>query len=124
MSRRRRSPGAAATLATVLSVAAQEREDALARVEQHGHELDCARRDLARLQRLSRSGQLVSEEQSDPALIRVRIAPDLLARHEELVKTGVPGVAYVQMRPVAPWPGHLTPRLPPWPTRPAVPPSG
>ena len=124
MSLRRRWLGAAVILVTVLSVAAQEPEHVLAMVEQHERELDCARRDLARLQRLSRSGPLVSAEQSDPALIRVRIAPDLLARHEELVKTGVPGVAYVQMRPVAPWPGHLTPRLPPWPTRPAVPPSG
>jgi len=56
--------------------------------------------------------------------VKVRIAPDLLARYEELVKTGVPGVAYVQIRPEAPWPGHLTPRLPPWPSRPALPPSG
>jgi HlyD family secretion protein len=53
--------------------------------------------------------------------VKVRIAPDLLARYEELVKTGVPGVAYVQIRPEAPWPGHLTPRLPTWPSTPAVP---
>jgi HlyD family secretion protein len=55
--------------------------------------------------------------------VKVRVAPDLLARYEELVKTGVPGVAYVQMRPEAPWPGHLTPRLPPWLSTPAAPPS-
>jgi len=124
MSLRRRWLGAAVILVTVLSVAAQERGHALAMVEQHERELDFARQDLARLQRLSRSGQLVSAQQSDQALARVRIAPDLLARYEELVKTGVPGVAYVQVRPEAAWPVHLTPRLPPWPSRPALPPSG
>ena len=55
--------------------------------------------------------------------VKVRIDPGLLARYEELVKTGVPGVAYVQVRPETPWPEHLTPRLPPWPSTPAVPPS-
>lgn len=54
--------------------------------------------------------------------VKVRIAPDLLARYEPFVKTGVPGVAYVQIRPEAPWPEHLTPQLPTWP-RPAPPPS-
>jgi HlyD family secretion protein len=240
--------------------ARQEREHALAVVEQHESELDFARRDLARVQRLSRSGQFVSEEQIDQALtrvrtaeaalraarvqvvateaameaaqaslerieveiaestlraprggrvlyrlaepgevlgaggkvltlldltdvymviflpatvaggvplggqarivldaapeyvipadvsfvapraqftpkqvetrsvretlafrVKVRIAPDLLARYEDLVKTGVPGVAYVQVRPEAPWPEHLLPRLPAWPSPPAVP---
>jgi HlyD family secretion protein len=55
--------------------------------------------------------------------VKLRISPDLLARYEDLVKTGVPGVAYVQVRPEAPWPEHLTPRLPTWPSTPAVPPS-
>ncbi|MGE5154134.1 MAG: HlyD family secretion protein [Bdellovibrio bacteriovorus] len=52
--------------------------------------------------------------------VKVRIAPDLLARYEDLVKTGVPGVAYVRMRPEAAWPDHLAPRLPPWPSPPAL----
>jgi HlyD family secretion protein len=39
--------------------------------------------------------------------VKVQIAPDLLARHESLVKTGVPGVAYVQLDPAAPWPEAL-----------------
>ena len=55
--------------------------------------------------------------------VKLSISPDLLARYEDLVKTGVPGVAYVQVRPEAPWPEHLTPRLPTWPSTPAVPPS-
>jgi HlyD family secretion protein len=51
--------------------------------------------------------------------VKVRVDPELLARYEDLVKTGVPGVAYVQVRPEAPWPAYLTPRLPPWTTTPA-----
>jgi HlyD family secretion protein len=55
--------------------------------------------------------------------VKVRIDPALLARYEDLVKTGVPGVAYVQVRPEVPWPEHLAPRLPPWSSTPAAPPS-
>ena len=54
--------------------ARQEREHALAVVEQHESELDYARRDLARLQRLSGSDRFVSEEQVDQARTRVRTA--------------------------------------------------
>ncbi len=54
--------------------------------------------------------------------VKVRVDPELLARYEDLVKTGVPGVAYVQVWPEVPWPEHLTPRLPPW-TRTPAPPS-
>jgi HlyD family secretion protein len=55
--------------------------------------------------------------------VKVRIAPELLARYEDLVKTGVPGVAYVQVRPEVPWPAHLAPRLPTWSSTPASPSS-
>jgi HlyD family secretion protein len=48
--------------------------------------------------------------------VKVRIDPELLARYEALVKTGLPGVAYVQVRPEAPWPERLQPRLPTWPS--------
>lgn len=44
--------------------------------------------------------------------VKVRVAPELLARYETLVKTGLPGVAYVQLSPDARWPDHLEPRLP------------
>jgi len=56
--------------------------------------------------------------------VKVRIDPALLARYEDLVKTGVPGVAYVQLETAAPWPEHLVPRLPAWPNTPTVPSSG
>ncbi|MCG6895808.1 MAG: efflux RND transporter periplasmic adaptor subunit [Thiocapsa sp.] len=53
--------------------------------------------------------------------VKVRIDPELLARYEAWVKTGVPGVAYVQIRPETPWPEHLAPRLPTWPSTPRPP---
>jgi HlyD family secretion protein len=52
--------------------------------------------------------------------VKVQIAPDLLARYESLVKTGVPGVAYVRLNPDAPWPATLSTRLPPEPVRDAM----
>lgn len=44
--------------------------------------------------------------------IRARIDPDLLRQHEALVKTGLPGTAYVRIDPAAEWPEDLAPRLP------------
>ena len=44
--------------------------------------------------------------------VKVQIAPELLARYESLVKTGVPGVAYVRLKLDTPWPTFLDPRLP------------
>lgn len=39
--------------------------------------------------------------------IRARIDPDLLARHIEYVKTGLPGMAYVRLDDAADWPDFL-----------------
>jgi HlyD family secretion protein len=39
--------------------------------------------------------------------VKVRIDPDLLARHLEKVKTGLPGVAYVRLDQRAAWPEYL-----------------
>lgn len=44
--------------------------------------------------------------------IRARIDPDLLRQHAALVKTGLPGTAYVRLDPAAEWPAELLPRLP------------
>ncbi len=46
--------------------------------------------------------------------VKLQIAPELLARYEPLVKTGVPGLGYVRLDPDTPWPDHLQPKLPPW----------
>jgi HlyD family secretion protein len=44
--------------------------------------------------------------------IKARIAPELLKKHIRDVKTGLPGVAYVQLDPDAPWPPDLQVHLP------------
>jgi HlyD family secretion protein len=44
--------------------------------------------------------------------VKVRIDPELLARHAERVKTGLPGMAYVRLDPHAEWPEHLHIKLP------------
>jgi HlyD family secretion protein len=44
--------------------------------------------------------------------VKVQIGQDLLERYARLVKTGLPGVAYVRTDPAAAWPERLAPRLP------------
>jgi HlyD family secretion protein len=44
--------------------------------------------------------------------IRARIDPELLKKHMASVKTGLPGMAYVQLDPKAEWPASLEVRLP------------
>ncbi|QDT53071.1 Multidrug resistance protein MdtN [Caulifigura coniformis] len=43
--------------------------------------------------------------------LKARIAPELLKQHLKRVKTGLPGVAYVQLDPQAVWPEHLEVKL-------------
>jgi len=45
--------------------------------------------------------------------VKLRIDPDLLARHAAIMKTGVPGVAYVRLGADVAWPESLRVRLPP-----------
>lgn len=45
--------------------------------------------------------------------VRAHIDPELLKRHLEQVKTGLPGVAYVKIDPDAEWPPELEIRVPP-----------
>jgi HlyD family secretion protein len=44
--------------------------------------------------------------------LKAQIPPELLQQHIKMVKTGVPGVAYVLLDPNAEWPPHLAVRLP------------
>jgi HlyD family secretion protein len=44
--------------------------------------------------------------------VKANIATELLRQHIELVKTGLPGVAYVRWRNDATWPDSLQPNLP------------
>jgi len=43
--------------------------------------------------------------------IKVKIDPEILKRYAERVKTGVPGMVYVQLDPNIPWPDSLPPLL-------------
>jgi HlyD family secretion protein len=43
--------------------------------------------------------------------VKARIAPELLERYIEYVKTGLPGVAWVKLDPNAEWPEHLKTEL-------------
>ena len=40
--------------------------------------------------------------------VRARIAPELLERHRDQVKSGVPGVAWIRVDEGAPWPAALS----------------
>jgi HlyD family secretion protein len=44
--------------------------------------------------------------------LKAQIPPELLQQHIKMVKTGVPGVAYVLLDPKAEWPPHLAVKLP------------
>ncbi|TAI66366.1 biotin/lipoyl-binding protein [Bradyrhizobium sp. Leo170] len=54
-----------------------------------------------------------TEEERQKLMFRIRahISPDLLRRHIEQVKTGLPGRAFVQLDPNAEWPANLTEKL-------------
>ena len=53
-----------------------------------------------------------SERQKLMFRVRAQIAPELLQQHLALVKTGLPGVAWVKTDSQAPWPAQLQTKLP------------
>ncbi|MDF2493251.1 HlyD family efflux transporter periplasmic adaptor subunit [Sphingomonas sp.] len=55
-----------------------------------------------------KSVETSSEREKLMFRVKARIDPDLLRRHLTLVKTGVPGVAYVRIDPNVPWPAKLS----------------
>jgi HlyD family secretion protein len=44
--------------------------------------------------------------------LKANISSDLLRKYERIMKTGVPGIAYVKLDPAAQWPDNLAVRLP------------
>ncbi|MFK4537516.1 HlyD family secretion protein [Bradyrhizobium ottawaense] len=54
-----------------------------------------------------------TEEERQKLMFRIKahIAPELLRQHIEHVKTGLPGMAYVQLDPTAQWPDNLKIKL-------------
>lgn len=77
----------------------------------------------ARAQFTPKQVETRSEREKLVFRVKARIAPDLLDRYEPLVKTGVPGVAYVKLDPDSPWPDWLQVELPPWPQQQASSPN-
>ena len=56
--------------------------------------------------------ETAEERQKLTFRIKAHIDPELLRKYIRDVKTGLPGVAYVQLDPQAKWPAHLQVRLP------------
>jgi HlyD family secretion protein len=56
--------------------------------------------------------ETAEERQKLTFRIKAHIASDLLKKYVRDVKTGLPGVAYVQLDPQAEWPANLQVRLP------------
>jgi HlyD family secretion protein len=59
--------------------------------------------------------ETAQERQKLAFQVRLRIDPELLRRYEPMVKTGVPGVAYVRLEAATAWPARLQVKLPPAP---------
>lgn len=57
--------------------------------------------------------ETASERQKLMFRVKAKIAPELLKTHITQVKTGLPGMAYVQLDPALAWPPHLHINLPP-----------
>ena len=56
--------------------------------------------------------ETASERQKLMFRVKAQIDPALLQQHATLVKTGLPGVAWVRLDPGAEWPAHLAIKLP------------
>lgn len=57
--------------------------------------------------------ETASEREKLMFRVRAQIAPELLASHSALLKSGLPGVAYLRPSPDAPWPARLQKLLQP-----------
>jgi len=55
--------------------------------------------------------ETASERQKLMFRVKAQIARDLLKKHIRQVKTGLPGMAYIQLDPQIEWPAHLQVRL-------------
>ena len=56
--------------------------------------------------------ETASERQKMMFRVKAQIAPELLQKHVQLVKTGLPGMAWLKLDAAAPWPTHLAVKLP------------
>lgn len=74
----------------------------------------------ARAQFTPREVETRTEREKLMFRVKVHIAPDILNRYTDQVKTGVPGVAYIQLDGQTPWPEFLEVRLPSSPASPTA----
>ncbi len=56
--------------------------------------------------------ETASERQKLMFRVKAQIDRELLAKHMKMVKTGVPGVAWLKLDPQASWPANLEIRVP------------
>jgi len=56
--------------------------------------------------------ETASEREKLMFRVKARIGPELLSKHLQQVKTGVPGMAYLRLDPDAEWPAHLAIKVP------------
>ncbi|OZI74778.1 HlyD family secretion protein [Bordetella genomosp. 12] len=56
--------------------------------------------------------ETASERQKLMFRVKAQISPELLQRHLEQVKTGLPGVAWIKLDPDAAWPANLEVKVP------------
>lgn len=56
--------------------------------------------------------ETAEERESLMFRVKLRIPPEVLTRYQDVVKTGVPGLAHVRVDPAAVWPAELAVRLP------------
>ncbi|MDD2926002.1 efflux RND transporter periplasmic adaptor subunit [Rhodoferax sp.] len=56
--------------------------------------------------------ETASERQKLMFRVKAQIAPELLRKHQAVVKTGLPGVAWLKLDPQAVWPARLTVKVP------------
>jgi HlyD family secretion protein len=57
--------------------------------------------------------ETASEREKLMFRVKAQVPAEVLQRHAERVKTGLPGVAYVRIDPAAPWPDRLQVKMPP-----------
>ena len=56
--------------------------------------------------------ETATERQKLMFRVKAQIPPELLRQHLTVVKTGLPGIAWVKLDPQAKWPQNLTPNVP------------
>lgn len=56
--------------------------------------------------------ETASEREKLTFRVKLQIAPEILENYQDVVKTGVPGVAVVRVDPEAEWPEALAVKLP------------